>query len=137
MFSDFKEPRQQQFDFSSGARRTTKKAKGGKKKKVMKQVKTTKKVKKVPKTTKKVRKVPKSEVVTLTIPGNVSPGVVKGIGKLCRAFPGRYKLRITVDLRDEHPHAEVDISTEQFVSMDCLKEITAAFPQVSIEPKPI
>jgi DNA polymerase elongation subunit (family B) len=137
MFSDFKEPRQQQFDFSSGARRTTKKAKGGKKKKVMKQVKTTKKVKKVPKATKKVKKVPKSEVVTLTIPGNVSPGVVKGIGKLCRAFPGRYNLRITVDLRNERPRAEVDISTEQFVSMDCLKEIAAAFPQVSIEPKPI
>jgi DNA polymerase I len=128
MFSDFKEPRQGQFDFSNQAKRTTKKSK---KTKTMKQVK-------IPiKTVKKIKKVKgvKSEIVTVTIPGKSGEGVVKGIGRLCRAFPGRYKLRIIVDLDD--PSAEVDISTEQFVSMDCLKEINNAFPQTTIDPKPI
>jgi len=133
MFSDFKEPRQEQFDFSHGARKTYKKPKKSKSQKVMK------KVKKVPKVVKAIKKVkvPKSEVITLTIPGSAREGVVKGIGRLCRAFPGRYKLRIVVEFHGKHSRADVNIDTEQFVSMDCLKEISTSFPQVSIEPKPI
>lgn len=133
MFSDFKEPRQEQFNFSTGARKSYKKSKGGTKKKKMKQVKATKKVKNL---TRKVKGV-KAEIVTLTLPGKTNEGMIKGIERLCQAFPGRYKLRIVVDLKEEASRAEVDISTDQFVSMDCLKEIISAFPQVSIEPKPI
>jgi len=100
--------------------------------KVAKNVTTKKIVRKVKKVTKPVREV-KNDTYTLTIPSQAGVPVIKGIAKLAKSFPGRYKLRIIIDIKSLS--AEVDIATEQYVSMDCLRQIQSLFHQVKIEPK--
>lgn len=124
-FSDFKQPLQGQFDFSNQAMTS---------RKVPKQVTAKKIVKKIKKIKKPVRQI-KSDVYTLTIPSHAGIPTIKGIAKLAKAFPGRYKLAIIIDIK--RLDAEVDISTEQYVSMECLREIKNTFPQVQIDPKPL
>jgi hypothetical protein len=124
-FSDFKQPLQGQFDFSNQAMTS---------RKVPKQVTAKKIVRKVKKIKKPVKQL-KSDIYTLTIPSHAGIPTIKGIAKLAKAFPGRYKLAIVIDIK--RLGAEVDISTEQYVSMECLREIKNTFPQVQIEPKPL
>jgi DNA polymerase elongation subunit (family B) len=117
-FGDFKEPRQSQFDFSSQPRRTRK----------VRAVAKVRAVKIPPKT--KVR----TPIVTLTVP-DAGTGTIFGIGKLARAMPGKYRLRIVAQLNK--PAVDTTVDTDQHVSMDCLKEIARLFPAVTIVPKPL
>jgi hypothetical protein len=81
----------------------------------------------------KPRKKVKTPVATLTIPGNLKIGPIKTIAKLVKAFPGRMKVKIVVSLDD--PKCLVDITTEETVSKEGLREIASTFPSISITPK--
>jgi len=124
-FSDFKQPLQMQFDFANQATSSRKVSKKVTAKKI---IKTAKKV------TKKVKPLA-NPVYNIKIPSHAGVPAIKGIAALARSQPGRYKLDITVDLKSIN--AEVDIETEQFVSMDCLKQIKQMFPKVTITPNPL
>lgn len=124
-FSDFKQPLQMQFDFANQA--TTSR-------KVSKRVTAKKIVKKAKKVTKKVRQVA-NPTYNIKIPSHAGVPTIKGIAALAKSQPGKYKLDITVDLKSLK--AEVDIETEQCVTMDCLKQIKQMFPKVTITPEPL
>lgn len=125
-FSRFDQPMQQQFDFASQARSAVKIMKGAPVQKIIKTVKVIKKPK-------AVREV-KADIYTITIPADAGEAAVRGVAKMAKSFPGRFKLGIVINIPKL---ADVDISTEQYVSMDCLREIQKLFPSVQINPKPL
>lgn len=124
-FSDFKQPLQMQFDFANQA---------GESKKVNKKMTTKKIMKKAKKITKKIV-TSKNPIYNITIPSHAGVSTVKGIATLAKSQPGKYKLDLTVDIKSLK--AVVDIETEQYVSMDCLRQIKQMFPKVTIHPEPL
>lgn len=123
-FSRFDKPLQGQFDFSNAM--VTQKVP-----KVIMAEKIVKKVKKIVRSPAKIVRQVQEDVYTITIPESAGENAVKGIARMAKSFPGRYRLKLAINIPNL---AEVGITTDQYVSMDCLREIAKLFTQVQISP---
>lgn len=82
---------------------------------------------------KKVKKAVKVPIATVRIPASCGKAYVKGISKLTKAYPGKYKLKVIIEV--DEPHADVTVDTDEKISKECLELIIKNFEGVSITPK--
>ena len=71
-------------------------------------------------------------VAKITVEGT-NPDVIKGIARVAKVYPGKFKLKLDLKLGS----GVTTIDTNDTISTEGLKEIEKLFPAVQIVPKPI